>query len=203
MFLNIIFFFKNMENNEISVTELFESVYNSLIKKNKSKKIDLTKKIYVEVAEDSDWHRHRTGEMIYENASLCEFNNKQYLIALGLETVGYPADNFTCDLTAIEILEEGISETGLVRILERSSYFRKSVMHGLRNGNISLVKNNYGKKLFNLIKEKKDDMIAQKPEYNEEYIDLSNFGPVCIKTIKYKKETIKLMTSSIENILKE
>ncbi|MFA5303154.1 MAG: hypothetical protein WC393_01295 [Candidatus Nanoarchaeia archaeon] len=192
-----------MTNKGITVNELFQGIYNSLIKKNKHEKINFSEKVYAEIADDSDWHRTRTGEMIYENASLCTFNNQQYLIALGLKTAGYPADKYSCDLTAIKISNKNIAEEGLMSILEQSTYFKNSLMHGLNDGNIGLVKNNYGEKLFNIIKEKTDEIIAQEPEYNPNYIDLSTLGAVCTKSIKYKKEAINLITDSIEKILKE
>jgi len=192
-----------MVNEGITVHELFEGIYNSLLKRNEHEKVKFSKKVYAEIADDSDWHRSRTGEMLYEHASLCKFNGTQYLIALGLKTAGYPADKYSCDLTAIKIPDNNNSEEGLISLLEHSTYFKNSLMHGLNDGNIGLVKNKYGKKIFDAIKEKKDEIIAQEPEYDNNYINLSTLGSVCTQQIKYKKETVDLMTESIEKILKD
>ncbi len=189
-------------SESLSVEELFEGVNEYLVDNNCSEKITFSENIIVEVADDSDWHRTRKGYMIYEDTNLCMFGEKKYLIALALSTEGYPANKYSCDLTAVELSEDDTSKE-LEEELKESTYFKNSLILAVENGGLGAVRNKYGDRIISFLENKSNDLIAQEPEYNKKYITMTTLGPLCTERTKYKKEAVNEVGRELEKILQD
>lgn len=191
-----------MSGEGLFVGELLKEVYDSLIKENSLYPLELDKSVSVEVANDNDYpNDNRIGYLLYDEFNVCSFNNKSYLLCLALNSQGYAARNYEGDLTSIVIKNEGLSQKELISKLEKSTYLQNSLLHGVNDGNIGLRKNQYGERLFNLIKSDVQNITLSFAEYDKNYIDLSRRGHVCTKPTLYKREAVKVFSDAIFKVL--
>ena len=123
----------------ISGHELLKRVFEDLKTRLNGREIKLPSKVMVEIADDSDWHRSRTGYMGYESVVILNVGGKTWAIAFGTACGDYPADKYDCDIAAVKIsgnesslkkLAEEICES-----LQRNEYFLSSFIHFTTDGN--------------------------------------------------------------------
>jgi hypothetical protein len=95
-------------------------------------------------------------------------------------------------------IQEELSEA-----IERSSYFRNSLIYGTADGNLTVNKyGRFGAKMSEILKPEIQRFIAQEPEYDSQHLSLSTLTPVC-KTPVNKPEFADFLADSIEAILKK
>ena len=191
---------------ELNVNELLKNTYSNLEKRNSHEKIKLTDLVYTEIADDSDWHRTRKGYMRYEKVDIFDFG-KQWLLGCGENCGSYPARPYDSDILALEISNENKPINIQKEIEEKihlSSYFRNSLIYGYADGNLGISKSGrFGKRMRETIKPKVSEFIAQKPEYDSQYLELSTLLPVNTKEMLYKPVFVDFLTEAIEDVLKE
>lgn len=197
---------------ELNVRKLLKETYSLLFKRHNPQEIVFSRMPMPEIANDSDWHRTRTGHMEYESAGIFNFNGKNYCIARGEACGGYPADPYDSDILALEFelknnakrkkTDKQIREE-LYNLIDGSDYFKNSLLHALANGNLGIEKGSrFGEKMFEIIKPKIESFTNQKPEYDREVLTM-DLRPVCKKEAKYKPGFVKFLANSIESVLSD
>lgn len=196
------------ENNGIGIGALLKETYSELCRRQKAEEIAFKQKVLAEIADDSDWHRSRTGYMGYESAALLRFSNKVWLIGRGEACGGYPADPFNSDILALELIverknPEQINDAARNAIQE-STYFRNTLVYGMCDGNLCInPKGAFKEWLLDIVGPEAGSFVAQMPKYNRELILASTLSPVCEKPLLYKPEFAVFLADSIEAVLSQ
>lgn len=190
------------EQTILSVGELIEKTYQTLSNKYNHQEFSFQNhEAITEIADDSDWHRTRTGYMQYKSAGVFDFNGQTWVVARGVACGSYPADPYNSDILAFKFSKEGKSskqiKEELIDKISYSSYFINTLVCGMSDG--SLVSN---KKLFDILKPELNNFVAEQPKYDDRYLSTSTLSPICTNSAKYKSEFAEFLASSIENILK-
>jgi hypothetical protein len=191
----------------ITVGDLLNRTYDGLKNRNQHQEIVLDSDACAEIADDTDWHRSRTGYMCYKKVDL--FNlEKPWLLGHGKKGGSYPARPYDSDILALEFSSDGKEPRNIQKEIEdkivASTYFQNSLVFGYADGNLGLNKEGrFGKRMMQLIKPNVQKFIAQKPEYNDEVLELSTLSPPFTKEMLYKPEFAKSLTEAIETVLKE
>ena len=193
----------------LNVGELLKNTYSKLYERHHPQEIVLPNRVLTEIANDSDWHRTSIGYMGYELAGLFELNGSVWAIARGEACGSYPAEPYNSDLLALEIelknpikTEKQIQEE-LGESIRRSEYFRNSLIYGMADGNLAVSKKGiFGERMIEILKPEMQRFIAQKPEYDSQYLSVSTLIPICKSTAKYKPEFVDFLADSVEAILK-
>lgn len=192
----------------LTVRELLKDTYYRISKECSSQRIVLPKRTLVEIADDSDWHRTRTGYMGYESADLFQLGGKTWAIARGEKCGGYPAERYDSDIIALEITTGGkISkqiQEGLVEKIQKSSYFKNSLIFSGYDGALGISQNGrFGMIMLELLKPKIKKFIAQKADYDTSVISASTLQYPVKKPMLYKPECVNFLSEAIETVLKE
>jgi hypothetical protein len=191
--------------SDLDVRQLLEEAYKKISEGEKRKTIELPERATAEIADDSDWHRNRTGYMCYETAVLVELGNR-WAVALGKKCGDYPGDSYNCDLMAVKVSGKGKELVAEIdRRIGGSSYFRNSLVCGMRDGSLAVMENSRFKEaMLTRLNERIGECIAKEPEYDPSirYLDLT-LAPVCKSTAKYKPGFASYIAESIEDVLRE
>lgn len=191
-----------MARKGLTAKELINATYECLKKKYFLQETKLGKDIFVEIADDTDWHRVRKGYMIYKSSAICKINGKFWLIFQGEETRGYPADPFAANLAAILIDFPRIKEEDYLSLVENSTYFRNSLIIARMNGDIEgNGENNLSVELINSIKPKFSSFIARGIKRDKNLYSLSDFQPVVRSPMLYKQNFVKFLGSAVVKAL--
>ncbi len=186
----------------LPVRELLENTYEKLGERNSHSEIILPRKVESEIANDSDWHRIRTGEMGYDKARFFTFNNKSWLIGNGKSCGQYPARPYDSDILALELaVHESPSEVYKQFQKNIGSYFKNSLIHGMGDGRLATVENRFAEKMMGLLKPKIEDFIAEMSKYNNEILSVDDLQPINISPMKYKPEFADFLAEAIETVL--
>ena len=190
----------------LDVRQLLESVCSVLSERHNPQQIVFPDKAYTEITEDSDWHRKRYGYMGYESAGLYRFGGKTWAIARGEKFVGHPAGKYDSDILALEFLAAGSSlgivQERLKREIGLSSYFFRSLIRGLSDGNLDFSKTNLGDEMSERVRPVMHGFIAQMPEYDPSVIKASTMSHPIKKPLLYRPEFADLLADSIEAVLR-
>ncbi|MBI5066178.1 hypothetical protein HZA97_08135 [Candidatus Woesearchaeota archaeon] len=192
------------EKNILSVGELIERTYQTLSNKHNHEELSFqNNEVRTEIADDSDWHRTRTGYMRYKRAGIFNLKGNTRVIAKGEACGSYPADPYDSDILAFEFLRETEKDSLQVRedIIDKiamSSYFKNSLLCGMSDGSLTSTK-----KMFELLKPELNNFIAETPKYDPEFLSLSTLSPICTSSVKYKPEFAEFLANSIEAILND
>lgn len=192
---------------ELSVGELLKKTYLNLEERNMHQEIILPNGVMTEIADDTDWHRSRTGYMRYEKVDIFDFG-KSWLLGRGEKSGSYPARPYDSDILALEFSIENKESAQIQKEIEDkirlSSYFSNSLVFGYADGNIGINKcSGLGRKMMQLIKPNVSKFIARRPEYDETVIELSTLMPPTTKEMLYKPEFASVISEAIETVLKE
>jgi len=195
------------KDTSLSVRELFQGVCEKIKKEFRGEQITLLNRAMSEIADDSDYHRSRTGYMRYNSVVLVKIGEKNWALGLGVAGGGYPADPYNSDIIALLISPNGKSNEELAqeiyKAIETTSHFHDSIICGMADGRLFLKKNaHFGKKMMGVLQSGIKDYIAQNLE-----IDLTVFHmdlrPVVKSSMKYKSEFVDFLKDSITGLLKE
>jgi len=177
-----------------------------LLKKNfEGKLIRLNKETRAEIANDSDWHRTRIGYMRYISAILLKSGDKEWIVAFGIKCGQYPADQYDCDITAINFNSEGKSKKYITEevseALNKSKYFRNSIVFSKSNGR--LVTNTEGyfyEKVKKIFLPRTKEFVAETLVVDHEHIT-SDAQSIVISPVLYKKEYVPIFSQMIGEVL--
>ncbi|MEK6855163.1 MAG: hypothetical protein AABX73_02990 [Nanoarchaeota archaeon] len=192
--------------NGIHVRDLLKGAYEKLNQKHKNREITFPNKVLTEIADDSDYHRFRTGYMGYGSARAFQFNGKFWVVARGEKCGSYPAEPYDSDVLALEFPLKGritkATKDELARKIGESSYFRNSLIYGMEDGNLAVSeRGNFGRQMLELLKPKIKEYITQEPEYNREVILTSTLQYPIRKPMLYKQEFSDFLAESFEAVL--
>lgn len=188
---------------ELSIEEVFEQTFEVLINELTGEVFEFPEPIFVEVADDSDWHRTRKGEMVYHRAVVASIgNNNQWILAVSTETQGYPADCYSAEFVAIPCLTQEISNQVVAQKLRDSKYFLNTLVVGRSGGEIAFSKiGTYSKAIKELLG-KAEPYIAQDQEIDETALDPSNgLRPVVVRGYRYKPELVTSLVAALRKVL--
>ncbi|MFH1331659.1 MAG: hypothetical protein ABIH63_00035 [archaeon] len=191
----------------LSVAELLEKTYWALEKRAKHKTIIFPKPALTEIADDSDWHRTRTGYMKYKQATLFKLDGGEWAVALGRACGSYPADPYDTDLSAIKCtiegkLEEQIEEE-IMSGFRRSVYFTNSLVYGMSDGSLAInQRSKLGNKILEIIRPEIENYMAKKPEYHDRFMTM-DLRPAVTARAEYKPEFADFLAESIIKVLSE
>ena len=189
----------------ITVRDLLKNVYSSLQDRNSHETISLERQAVSEIADDTDWHRSRTGYMGYGSVDLFDFG-KQWMMGRGERCGSYPARPYDSDILALEFpkAEPKNVQEEIEKKIGGSSYFTNSILFGYADGNIGVNKEGrFGGKMMSVIKPKVPEFIVQSPKYDDRFIEMSTLKPLNTKEMLYKPEFAGIITEAIEGVLKE
>jgi hypothetical protein len=189
----------------VSIRDLLKNAYSNLQTRNPHQEIALENEAFSVIADDSDWHRSRTGYMKYNKADVFDFG-KSWALGIGEKAGSYPARPYDSDIIALELsqcepmqIQKEIGEK-----IAASSYFENSLVFGYADGNLGINKEGrFGNRMMQLIKPKVPEFIAQRPEYDESVIELSTLRPPVTREMTYKPKFADFITEVIETVLRE
>jgi len=189
----------------LNVTELLEQTYSILCNRHNPQKIILPRRARAEIADDSDYHRTRTGYMAYKSVGLFKLNNKTWAITKGEAAGDYPADPYDSDITAIEFEPHNKTDEQMQKELydsiQESSYFINSLIHSMSNGELATSKGKFCGCMSSILNSSIYEFIAQMPEYHPEYLSLSTLSPFCTRQTLYKNKFADFLANTIEKAL--
>ncbi|MDD5192652.1 MAG: hypothetical protein PHH54_00545 [Candidatus Nanoarchaeia archaeon] len=187
------------------VGEILENAYKKLGERNSNREIILPEEVRSEIADDSDYHKIRTGYMGYKTVTFFNFNNKSWLIGNGKSCGAYPARPYDSDILALELDIAVFPERVRSEFQENvGSYFKNSLMYCMTDGMLAISKHGkFNKSMMNLLRPRIEEFIAEEPKYNEEIISPDTHMPVNISPMKYKPEFADFLAESIEAVLKQ
>lgn len=195
------------KQDSLSVRDLLKHTYVVLATRHNHQEIVLPQMVFTEIANDSDWHRSRTGEMKYQAVGLFTLDEKLWAISRGEKCGGYPADPYDSDLLALDFSIKGKTQEQIQEELRdrigRSDYFVNSLVYGMADGNLAVTKSGrFGQKMLEQLAPRVKDFVATPAKYNDEYLDLSTLRPICEHSVKYKPEFADFLADSIEAVLR-
>jgi len=188
------------------VRDLLKSAYEILSQQHENIEITFPNQVLTEIADDSDWHRSRTGYMGYESARAFQFNGKVWVVARGEKCGSYPAKPYDSDVMALEFPLKGIiteaTKEELTRKIEESSYFINSLIYGMADGNLAVSgRGRFEKQMTELLRPKIQEFIAQKPEYDRSVVLASTLQHPTTKNMLYKPEFADFLARTFEAVL--
>lgn len=188
---------------ELSVEEVFEQTFETLIKDLPHEIYEFPEPVLVQVADDSDWHRTRTGEMVYRRAVVTSIGDSSWILAVATETWGYPADRYSAEFVAIPCKAETKHDAQVVaQSLRDSKYFLNTLIVGLSGGEIAFSKISA---YSNAIKEslgRAELYIAQDQKIDETVLDPSQgLKPVIVRGYRYKLELVTSLVVALKKVL--
>lgn len=153
------------EDTILSVRELLQRVCGKLGEEFKGRQIALPQKAMSEIANDSDWHRNREGYVGYESVILAQIDEKYWVFGYGGAYGSYPADPYSSDIIVLSVSVDGKSDEelaqGICEAIERTGYFRDSVICGLSDGRLFFNKNApFGAKMMEVLKSGFNEYVA-------------------------------------------
>ena len=190
----------------LHVRDLLREAYEKLSQQHENKEITFPNRVLTEIANDTDWHRSRTGYMGYKSARTFQFNGKIWVVARGEKCGSYPAEPYDSDIMALEFpLKRRITKATqeeLVRKVGESSYFRNSLIYGMADGNLAVSeRGRFGKQMLDLLRPKIQEFIAQEPEYDRSIILASTLQYPTTKNMLYKPEFADFLAESFKSVL--
>jgi len=200
-----------MINAGLTGGEILEKTYKILCGKCTPKTITLSDVAMAEIADDSDWHRSKTGYMLYKELNQITINDKNWVLGLGEKGGDYPAEPFGKDILALEYEPTGKDQkqidsdiTSMIRI---SEYFRNTLIMSLADGQLKLATPDspcycrFSEKMKEYLAGKFKDYVAQKPEYDRECVLVSTMDFPCTKEMTFKESFAEFLADTIEKIL--
>lgn len=193
----------------ISVRDLLRGVFTTMKETLNGEAVPALEETMAEVADDSDWHRSRTGYMKYEEIFVARIVNAQWVIAFGVAYGSYPVRPYNCEILAIPlaaICEEGDAGRNekIQQALPGCTYFANALIAGLANGNVACLgdegplKKEVMKRVWPLV----GNYIARDREVNRDLLDPNNgMQPVTTQTMQYKQEFVPVMAGILIAIL--
>lgn len=191
----------------LSVRELLDKTYENLEKKFEHRIITFPKPALAEIADDSDWHRSRTGYMKYKQANVFELNGNEWAVAIGRACGSYPAEPYNTDLSAIKTntegkLEEEIQEE-IRRGFNRSIYFTNSLVYGMSDGSLAVGKESpFKDKILEALRPQIENYLAKPPQYHDRFVTM-DLRPVVTARAEYKPEFADFLAETIIKVLSE
>ncbi len=125
--------------NPLEIHQVCEAVFRTLAERFQGETVELPDgQASAEIADDSDYHRSRSGYMVYNEAVTFAVNNHHWLLILGTDTFGYPADRYACDVSLIALATPTLTGEEAALVIRHSTYFRHSLFFGYANGLLSI-----------------------------------------------------------------
>lgn len=164
------------------------------------------------IADDSDWHRNRTGYMSYDSAQILRFGKKAWVVARGEKTGDYPGDQYASDIIAIYagdvgVLPEKERAERLKEILRKGSSqshaeFSDSLLVAMSDGSVVFPEFGIGRRLFELKGDELQTHIAEQRQLDKRYISAGTLQPLVAKAQSYKSSAVVVVVEGIETVLK-
>ena len=196
------------EGAGLTIGQLIKETYKLLAQRNKHEEIIFPedKRPSPEIANDSDWHRTRTGHMFYESVRLFQFGGRTWAIGVGTASGGYPAKRYDSDLLALEFVLDGKHKEQIIDELateiRHSEYFANTLFFGKSDGLLAISKEGrFSNVVWERLAPVAEEYLAQKPEYDTGVILASTLQYPTTKQTLYKNTFPEFLAKTIEDIL--
>jgi len=162
--------------------------------------------VLAEIADDSDWHRTRTGYMLYRSAKIVDIGGRRWAIARGESSGDYPARPFDSDIVAVSVPPgrkvDARLKAEVMEAIRRSSYFRSSLVVAMADGNLVV----YGRSVFGQavkagLEPVAADLVARGIERNDDCIDPGTMRAVVTSSAAYKPTAPRRLAAVIREAL--
>ncbi len=185
--------------NSLQVTDLLKAVYEDLKNKFPHKELTFEKIVRTEIADDTDWHRSRTGYMCYKKALYIKYNGKAFIFSYGTKCGQYSGDEYSCDLMLLEVpLEEEHQLTEIPKLMRLNDYFKSSLIIGMSDG--SLGTNSKGKMAGFSMPFSFRDFVAQDVETKSGVVFM-DLRSVPSQVAKYKSGLVNVLVNSTKEFI--
>lgn len=158
----------------------------------------LDQKIFVEMADDSDYHRSRTGSMIYDQ--FVRFENakgRKFIGGFGNKCNSYPGEMFSSDFLLISSSENFAGKE--VGMIEASKYFCNSLFVTFKSGafasgpNVSLSAELFSEKILS-------QYIARKMKIDQDHVSMSG-GPIVTESLLFNNDFVEYLAQIAINYI--
>lgn len=193
--------------NGIHVRELLEKTYADLVRTNRPRRINFESAALSEIADNSDRHEIGKGYMSYEGAGLFECNEGIWMISRGEASGSYPADSYDSDIMALKIDSETASRSDvdekLREAINNTSYFRNSIIHGTKDGNLHAGDlSRFRKTILGVLHPHMERFTVEKTQHDEDEILASTVDHFYKQTTTYHLGLVEFLSATIESILR-
>ena len=197
---------KNAERDDLTAGEVLAAVFADLERKFGTKTVTFdgvrNEKPMAEIADDSDYHRSRTGYSAYDSARILEVGRRECCVALGQACGGYPADPYDRDIVCFDISTQGKTNKQITKevhaALCQSSYFRNSLILSLANGKLASGHKVKGESVIKAIGPRISEFIAQEVKTDESLVSLVDLQPLVISPVLYRPEFVSFLSGVLE-----
>lgn len=186
----------------LSVTEVMRGLYDQLAQKFAVEPQKFSQPVYTIIADDSDHHRRRRGNMMYEDYLALEVGGLLWVVTLGRKAGSYPADPYDSDLTVFPT-QGSVDENA--RFLNRyGDWWRYSLVMSHADGNIGTFLNPYGTVMgHHLSLGSMPAFVAAEAQQDEKLISLSTLQPVVTRETSYKPEVVLFLVECVVKSLED
>lgn len=188
----------------LSVRDLLVRAFSALEIQLNGRRILLPARTRAEIADDSDYHRTRKGYMQYESATVLKVGEKGWAVAFGTACGSYPADPYDCDISAVPFSHQGtLDDRAIAKIceaLQRSGYFRSSLIYGMADGKLVIADNGFGKTVFNRLKTKTPKFITQPLVTDPRFFTL-DMRPLVTAPLRYQEAFTQVLVDAFLAVL--
>lgn len=188
----------------LTIEQVMCQIYEGLAKRFDTEPNQFPEGVYTIIADDSDHHRTRRGNMLYESCVFLRISDRTWVTTLGDACGSYPADPYHRDLTVFECPEDEQSDkVKLVMdfINDNCDWWRYSILMSYSNGNLGVISNSTHKKIAELIRGKMEEFVVSPMEVNEKLISASTLSPIVTKQPSYKPEIVPFLADCIVEFL--
>ena len=185
------------EESVLYAGQLLEKVYDRLKEELPCEEIIFPERMLVEIANDSDGHRHKIGYMGYDSVLFIKTEEKGLVIGCGKACGSYPADPYSRDILLLKVplIEESPEQLSEIkRCMEISDYFKNSIIVAMANGYFGIQKEN------ELPLPDLSEFVVQEAEINPDVIHL-DLRPVYKKSMGYKQELVDVIIDAIKKMI--
>ncbi len=185
----------------LSVGQLFRKVFDALQQRLEGETVVFERPPRAEIADDSDWHRSRTGYMVYEAAFLATIGNDLWLFAFGNQTAGYPADPYAAELLGRKVrADENESpeerQQRLSETIGEASYFSNTFFVGMADGRIAGTNYRYSQSSLEHLGLLSEDDIVQDLEHRTDVLH-ADLRPVVSQARRYNEALAQRIVEAI------
>ena len=187
----------------LRVHDVVVKAYQAFIARHGAKEIIFPKLVESEIADDSDYDQTHIGCMGYHTVALLCLDGKPWAMGFGEKCGDYPGGQYTCDLIALEsqVMEPSVDE--LIEQVSQSTYFRNSLLVGLRDGTVRTREQSiFGHKIVENLGDA-TPYVAQFAGYDTSLHVPRIKGPAITKVMLYKPAIVDALADAIEKTLRE
>lgn len=172
----------------------------------------LDKRLCLMIADDSDYHRSRSGYMAYHTLRITQFGGNQFLMGLGYKAGDYPGKEFAGDIIAVpssipsDVINNSPREK-LTQLVKETFYhlagdfFRPSLVIAMADGRLVFPESTLGYNLWETVDTRVRELVAGNCVRDGRLLSCATLAPVVCQPAEYKREVVGVLVEGIEKVL--